>query len=185
MASKTFTLNTEPHLAEIGEHKLYFLPEVYGDEFLDAYNRLVEAQKGLAGSDPSETSTDELRLMYQEMRTFLARLMADESARTFCRFEVVPLSGGEHLGPYLSREEADEAALEVAGGATVEDRSLRLPDRILVQIMEWVVELYGGKTGGDSRPTGSSSASPRPSSRAGTPGKGSSPSRVSTRAAGR
>lgn len=185
MATKSFTLNEEPHLAKIGEHELYFLPEVYGDQFLDAYNRLVEAQKGVADSDLSKMSGEELRVMYQEMRTFLSRLMTDESAARFCRFDVVDAASGESLGSFLTREEADEAALEVAGATTVEDKSLRFPDRILVQIMEWVVELYGGKLGGDSRPTGSSSASPRPSSRAGTPGKGSSPSRASTRAAGR
>lgn len=185
MAIKQFTLNTEPHLAQIGEHELYFQPEVYGDEFMDAYNRLAEAQRSLASADVSEMSGEELRVMYQEMRTFLARLMTEESAARFCRFEVVPLSGAERLGPYLTREEADEAALEVASGATVEDKSLRFPDRILVQIMEWVQELYGGKVGGDSRPTGSSSGSSRPSSTGGTRGKGSSPSRASTRAAGR
>lgn len=177
---KLITLNTEPHEAEVGPHRLYFVPEMYGDEFLDAYGRLQEVQKAL-GDDAATMTGDQLRSLYGEMKTFLARLMTKECAEEFSRFEVV--AGGQTIGAYLSREDAEEAAAGYeADGATVVDKSVRLPDRVLVELMEWVVELYGG---GGSRPTGSSNGSAPASSRAGTGGKGPSSSRASTRAAGR
>ncbi|WP_224281768.1 hypothetical protein [Streptomyces sp. LS1784] len=37
---RTFTINTEPHVAEIGDVELLFRPEVMGDEFPDAYTKL-------------------------------------------------------------------------------------------------------------------------------------------------
>lgn len=177
---KTITLNTEPHEATVGPHTLLFQPEMYGDEFLDAYGRLQEVQKTLDSSDGAAMSGDRLRSLYGEMRTFLARLMTEESGAMFSRFEVItPDEVTQSV--HLAREDAEEAALEHAGGATVVDKSLRLPDRVLVELMEWVVELYGG----GNRPTGSSNGSAPASSRAGTAGKGPSPSRASTRAAGR
>lgn len=52
---------------------------------------------------------------------------------------------------------------------------MQLPNRVLVQLVEWAAELYGGGSGsgGDARPTGPSSGS-RPSRRTpGTPSKAS------------
>lgn len=180
---KTIKLNTEPHEAEVGPHTLLFQPEVYGDDFLDNYSQLQELQKKFGNADLNEVTGAELRGLYTEMRAFLGRLMIPESAELFNRFEVV--AGGETIGAYTVREDADAAALDVAGGATVVDKSIRLPDRVLVELMEWVVELYGSGEGSGSRPTGSSNGSARASLRGGTPGKGASRSKVSTRAAGR
>lgn len=40
MATKRFSLHTEPHVAEIGDDLAFeFRPEVDGDEFLDAYSQ--------------------------------------------------------------------------------------------------------------------------------------------------
>ncbi|MFI9569765.1 hypothetical protein [Streptomyces rishiriensis] len=44
MATRNFALNTEPHIAEIGAIRLEFQPEVFGDEFMDAYVELRDAQ---------------------------------------------------------------------------------------------------------------------------------------------
>lgn len=181
---KIITLNTEPHEAEVGPYKLYFQPEMYGDEFLDAYGRLQEVQKTLEGGDDSATmSGDQVRSLYGEMKTFLARLMTEESAAEFSRFEVVV--DGATVGVHIAREDAEAAAADDFNGATVVDKSIRLPDRVLVKLMEWVVELYGGLEGGGNRPTGSSKGSAPASSKAGAGGKGPSPSRASIRAAGR
>lgn len=179
---KTITLNTEPHEAVVGPHTLLFQPEMYGDEFLDAFSRLQDVQKKLG--DVSELSGESVRGLYAEMRFFLARLMVPDSAAEFSRHEVTALDGTVH-SVHIDREEAESAALEHADGATVEDKSVRLPDRVLVELMEWVVQLYGGGGGGGSRPTGSSNASAPASSRGGTPGKGPSSSRASIRASGR
>ncbi|WP_371558439.1 hypothetical protein OG416_35380 (plasmid) [Streptomyces longwoodensis] len=62
-------------------------------------------------------------------------------------------------------EEAHEFAASV-DGARAQD-ALRLPDRILIELLEWVVGLYSG---GKLPPTSSTSSSPA-SPRAGTPGK--------------
>jgi hypothetical protein len=182
---KTITLNTEPHEAVIGPHTLLFQPEMYGDEFLDAYGRLQEVQKTLndGGQEITELSGDRVRALYGEMKTFLARLMTPECGAEFSRFEVVTDQGQPTevtVSVHLARDDAEEAAAALKN-ATVVDKGVRLPDRVLVELMEWVVELYAGGT----RPTGSSNGSARASSKAGTAGKGPSPSRASIRAAGR
>lgn len=182
MAIKQITLNTEPHVAEVGPHRLLFAPEVYGDQFLDAYASLQEVQKEVGDGDLSKLSGDKLRGLYGELRGFLARLMTPEGAAEFNRFEVINGRDGQVLADFRTREEAEDHADKLEFDAGVEDKSIRLPDRVLVELMEWVVDLYGG---GGSRPTGSSNASARASSKAGTRGKAASRSRASTPAAGR
>lgn len=140
---KTFALNTEPHVAEIGGTELLFRPEIPGAEFLDAYETVAEAQKRLA-VDPSKPDTvdvDKLRELTGVLRGFLSTLMLPESVGAF--------------------------------------EAMSLPDRVLVELLEWTMEVYG------SRPPTSSTGSVAPSRRAGTSGKGGSPSRASTPARGR
>lgn len=181
MATKSIAFNTEPHTANVGPHTLLFTPEVYGDEFLDAYGRLQDVQKAVNdGEKLADMGGQKLRHLYREMRGFLARLMVTESAEIFSR-HVVTGPAGESIGTFVDHEEAAKAADEVEG-ATVEDKSLRLPDRVLVELMEWVVELYGGN--GGSRPTGSSNASAGRSAKGGTSGRAASRSRASIPAGG-
>lgn len=86
MATKKFGLNTEPHVAEIGDDiVLEFRPEVMGDEFLDVYEVLQEHLKAV---ESDEASVDELRASNSAIRRFLADLMLPESAE---RFEKVQL----------------------------------------------------------------------------------------------
>ncbi|WP_432001630.1 hypothetical protein [Streptomyces sioyaensis] len=177
---RQFTLNTDPHVAEIGETELLFQPEVMGDEFLDAYEDLQEAQKrlgvdvnNLAGTDP-----DKLRSVVRSLRLFLARLMLPESAAEFVRWEVI--RDGKVVDSFGTPEEADEHAAQLKG-ATVKDVGMRLPDRVLVELLEWAVELYGG----GRRPTGSSTDSAPVSPTPGTRGRAASRSKASTRTAGR
>ncbi|MFI9026298.1 hypothetical protein [Streptomyces sp. NPDC053560] len=177
--SRTFTLNTEPHVATVGETQLLFQPEVMGDEFLDAYEALQESQKrlgvdvnNLAAADP-----EALRAVVRALRLFLARLMLPESAETFARWEV--RKDGETVSAHGTPEKAEEAAAKVEG--TVKDVGMRLPDRVLVELLEWAVELYGG----GQRPTGLSNASAPASPPPGTRGRAVSPSKASTRARGR
>lgn len=181
MATKDFAIRTENHVANFGDlGTLEFVPEILGDEFLQGYTQVMDAQKAL-GDNPDLTSMDPtvLREVYGNMRQFLASLMTPESAERFLRFEVI--KGGKTVAHFRSRAEAEARAGELGGSSSVEDKSWRLPDRVLVELMEWTTELYGG---GD-RPTGPSSGSSRASRRAGTPSKGSSRSKGSTSTAGR
>lgn len=180
--TKQFTLATDPHVAAIGpDLKLHFVPEVIGDDFLDAYTGLQEIQKdGTSLEDLGNGDAKDLRRVYGTMRTFLAKLMLRESAEVFLRFEVI--RAGELVDHFRDRETAQALADELGGSARVEDKSLRLPDRILLELLEWVLELYGS---GGNRPTTSSKGSSRASSKAGTTGKGPSRSKGSTPTRGR
>lgn len=181
MAKKTFTINTEPHVAVIGDAELHFVPEVMGDEFLSHYERLREAQSalGVDVGDLAKAEPARLRQVVGALRVFLARLMMPESAETFARWEVVV--GGKTVSSHDDPADAAEAA-EKRKGAAVVDVGMRLPDRVLVELLEWSVELYGG---GSSRPTGLSNDSAPASPSPGTPGKAVSRSRASTSTRGR
>ncbi len=118
MATKTFALNTTPHVATVGKHKLSFEPEVLGAEFAEAYSGLKATQKSVKVAE-DDIGADELMAVNAGMREFLSRFMLPDSKELF--------------------------------------ETLRLPDRILVQLLEWVAELYGGGSGNGRG--GSSSAS--------------------------
>jgi hypothetical protein len=179
VARKSFTLNNEPHIAELGGTELAFVPEVMGDEFLDGYASLIEQQRGIgAGSgDLSGVSADQLRGIVAELRSFLAKLMMPHSRDLFSRYVVV--KAGKTVGTYTDRAEADEHAAGLKG-ATVEDESMQLPTRVLMELLEWVAEIYGG-----GRPPTSSNGSAPASPPRGTRGTGNSPSRASTPTRGR
>lgn len=127
MASKSFAINTEPHVADVGGTELKFQPEVIGAEFAQAYAGLRAVQSKVKGNKASSTkhakeeSLDPSVLVevHEAMRTFIRRFLVEESHAAF--------------------------------------DTLRLPDRILVQLLEWVAELYGGGSGNDDG--GSSSES--------------------------
>lgn len=181
---ETFALNTEPHVAEIPGLglELEFLPEVMGDEFLDAYAEMRETQKRETGVDVEDLAAadvENLRKVTGGLRTFLSRLMLKESAALITRVDVV--RGGETLESFQSWEEAREYAEGVKGGGARPVWGLRLPDRLLLQMLEWTVKLY---TGGRRPPT-SSGASAAPSRKAGTRSTGASRSKGSTRTSGR
>lgn len=182
MAKKTFALNTEPHVATVGDTDLLFKPEVMGDEFMDALHDLQEAQKAASGVDLEDLQNldaDALRKTARALRGFLAELMLPESAALFTRVDVY--EDGKVAASYATREEADAHAAGSPGAKAVD--AMPLPDRILVQLMEWVIEIYGG--GADERPPTSSSASATRSPKAGRRGTGVSASKGSTSARGR
>ncbi|MFJ5890268.1 hypothetical protein [Streptomyces californicus] len=172
MATKTFALNTEPHIATVGSIDLAFKPEVMGDDFMDGYMALRDAQRGagvdvenLEDADPSA-----LRGVTNALRFFLADVMVEDSAKLFLRADVV--QAREVVATYPTWAEAEAAAADLDEASV--RWTLRLPDRVIVELMEWVVELYGG----GSRPTTSSSGSSRQPSRGGRRGTGVSPSRA-------
>lgn len=44
MATRQFSIRTEPHTAQIGEVELKFVPEMMGSAFLDGYEKLRDAE---------------------------------------------------------------------------------------------------------------------------------------------
>jgi len=178
---KNFALNTEPHVAQVGDVELQFQPEVMGDDFMDAYGELRDAQQAIGVNLDDLASVDpaQLRQVSRALRGFLAHLMLPESAELFTRLDVV--KGGKVLESFEDLEEAEAYAAKVKGGGARIVDGLRLPDRVLTELLEWVVELFGG----GQRPPMSSSGSATPSPQAGRRGTGVSPSRASTRTRGR
>lgn len=167
MATKTFSFNTEPHVATVNGHDLLFEPEVMGDEFMDAFSELREAQAAASGIDLDDLSTMDpakLRGATRGLRQFVARLMLPESAQRFLALEVV--KDGAVLSTHQDWDEAQEAADQVAGARV--KWAMPMPDRVLVALMEWVTELYGG--GAKARPTGRSGGSATASARGGKSG---------------
>ncbi|MFJ5037935.1 hypothetical protein [Streptomyces parvulus] len=179
MAQKSFALRTEPHVASIGDDlELHFTAEVYGDQFLDAYAELQEAQKaiGANGADTSKLTGDQLRKLYAAIRTYLLKMMTEESANRFFRFEVTVNGKVEEV--FQDGAEAELYCARLGAGARVLDKSVRLPDRVLIELMEWTIELYGGGTGEEARPTTPSKGSSAGSKRTGTRGKAPSRSKA-------
>ncbi|MFJ8852373.1 hypothetical protein [Streptomyces sp. NPDC102437] len=178
---KSFALHTEPHVADVGGTELFFQPEVFGDEFMDAYAELRDARKaeGVDLDDLADADPSDIRKSGRALRVFLARQMLPESAEQFLRIDVV--KAGKVLRSFQDLEEAEAYAAKQKGARIVD--ALRLPPRVPAELMEWVVELYGG--GGDARPTTSSSGSSTASRQAGSRGTGRSPSKASTRTRGR
>ena len=124
MATKTFEIRTDPHEAVIGSTTLLFEAEVIGAEFAQAYSSLRDVQqkvKGAQGGKASSTKHAKSDDIDADVLTELSDAM-----RGFVRRFMLPES------------------------QTVFD-GLRLPDRILVQLMEYVAELYGGGSGGPGK----------------------------------
>ncbi|MFD5570489.1 hypothetical protein [Streptomyces cadmiisoli] len=175
MATKSFSFNTEPHVATVNGHDLLFEAEVMGDEFMDAFTQLKEAQAAASGIDLDDLSTldpSKLRGAARGLRQFVARLMLPESAREFLALEVT--KDGAVLSNHQDWDEAQQAANQTAGARV--RYVMQLPDRVLVALMEWVTELYGG--GANARPTGRSGGSAKASPRGGKSGQARSRSKA-------
>lgn len=132
---KSFSLNTVPHEAEIGDTVLLFVPEAAGDAFIERYANLRDIQKK-SNVDGEDFDPAQVREVTEALRDFIADFMLPESREAFS--------------------------------------VMQLPTRVLVQLMEWVAELYGGGAGGtdgNGRPTGRSGGSPASRRTPGTPSK--------------
>ena len=130
MATKTFEIRTDPHEAVIGATTLLLEPEVVGAEFAQAYAAIREVQQKVKSAQASKgTSTKHAKSdgLDADVLTELS-----ESMRQFIRRFMLPDS------------------------KTIFD-GMRLPDRILVQLMEYVAELYGGGSGNQVAAGGTSS----------------------------
>jgi hypothetical protein len=121
MATKSFALNEDPHTATVGRTELLFVPETTGPEFAEAYDALRDVQikvKNARGAKGSSTKPGKPDDLGKDTLIELSDAM-----RTF-----------------ITRFLLDDEQRETFAG-------MRLPDRVLVQMMEWVAELYGSGSG--------------------------------------
>lgn len=130
MATKRFALNTEPHVIEIGDDVFRLQPEVVGTEFADAYAELRVIQDKVKGAKPTSQKAGKAADLDPATLKKLTQSMKD------------------FTGTFMLDDENRKRW-----------QAARLPDRILVQVLEYVAELYGGGSGNPAAPGGQSSAS--------------------------
>lgn len=143
MTTQKFQINTEPHVAEIGDDiRLEFQPEVYTDELMDAWAELRSLQ----------TTADEAEQKSKDPAVIKERALAATAA----------------LRGFLSGMMLPESQTRFA--------EVKLPDRILIDVQRWILEVYG------LRPTTASSDSSTPSDdpTTGLPSSGDSSVEAST-----
>ena len=128
--SRTFEIRTDPHEAVIGPHTLLLEPEVVGAEFAQAYAALREVQRKVKAAEPAKGSSTK----HAKGDGLNAEVLIElsEAMRVFVRKFMLPDS------------------------QTVFD-GMKVPDRVLVKLMEYVAELYGGGSGNQDADGGTSS----------------------------
>lgn len=131
MAERVFEVRTKPHTARIGDQTFLFQPEAEGAEFVKAYTELQDVQAEVARKlKPAKASSSKHAKQAETDLSIVADL--DRAMREF-------LSG-------LMLEESREAFA-----------ATRIPQRVLVEMIEWTAELYGGGSGNQDAATGTSS----------------------------
>jgi hypothetical protein len=106
MATKSFSINTTPHVAAIGDDlKFSFVPEVVGATFLEAYQDLREVQQRVKGKSEEDQTAEDARAASEALKEMLAHFLTEDSKQAF----------------------ADNP----------------LPDRVYVELFEWLAEIYG------------------------------------------
>ncbi|WSI82868.1 hypothetical protein OG557_01780 [Streptomyces anulatus] len=123
MATKTFAINKAPHVAEIGDDlKLEFQAEVMGDDFMDAYQQLRDAQRksGVDLDDLEGVDGTDLRKVTRAVRVFLGQLMLPDSAALTLRLDVVAdgevMESLQDLDAALARAEQHSTAKSLSSG---------------------------------------------------------------------
>lgn len=116
---RVFELRTEPHKATIGNVTLLLQAEIEGARFAGAYTALQAAQRKFKPTGNKATSTKHAKE---------ADLNAEDLAGLSSAMR-------DFVGTFVM-DETREAY-----------DSLRLPDRVLVELVEWVGELYGSGSG--------------------------------------
>jgi len=130
MATKRFEIRTEPHEAHIGNDTLLFEPEVEGAVFAQAYAEVRSLQlkvQALKGQKASSQKPAKAESIDPDVLVDLSRGM-----RAFVRSFLMPES------------------------TPVYD-AMRLPDRVLGELMQFAAELYGGGSGNPDAAGGTSS----------------------------
>lgn len=130
MTERVFSIRTEPHRAVIGDTVLLLVPEANSGDFLDAYNRMRAAQELFSRKSAGTKATGTKHAKASEVDTeSLAKL--NKTMRDFVTGFLLPES------------------------VTVFE-NLTLPDRVLLQLIEFAAELYGGGSGNPAADGGTS-----------------------------
>jgi aconitase A len=129
MASKRFEIRTEPHEAHIGNDTLLFEPEVEGAVFAQAYAEVRE-----------------LQLKVQSLKAQKGNSQKPAKAETINPAVLTDLSLGMRafVRSFLLPE------------STPLYDAMRLPDRVLGELMQFAAELYGGGSGNPDAAGGTS-----------------------------
>jgi hypothetical protein len=118
VATKSFAINTEPHTANVGGTVLSFRAEVIGADFAQAYVALHTVQMKIKGTKGGKGP----KHAEEELPDPSVLAEVHEAMRGFIRRFLL---------------EDSHAAFD----------ALPLPDRVLVQLIEWTADLYGGGSG--------------------------------------
>lgn len=121
MAVRQFTINQTPHEFQVGDVSLFLEPEVEGAVFAEAYAQLREVQ------------ADAKRVQKSAKASSTKHKAADADADGMDPQTLVKLN--KAMRDFLRGFMLPDSAAVFDG--------MRLPDRVLVQMMEAVAELYG------------------------------------------
>lgn len=130
MTERVFEIRTEPHRAVVGDTTLLLVPETSGGDFLAGYAKLreVQAKVNRKTGGVKASSTKHAKEAEQDLEA-LAEL--SNTMRMFVARFLLPESV-----PVFE--------------------NMRLPDRILLQLIEFAAELYGGGSGNPDADGGTS-----------------------------
>lgn len=127
---RTFEIRTEPHQAVIGDVTLLLEPEIEGARFATAYDKLRTVQTKVNASKGNKASSTK---------------HAKDDGLDAATLTELSSAMREFIDGFLLPE--SRAVFE----------SMRLPDRVLIQLMEYAAELYGGGSGNQGAVGGTSS----------------------------
>lgn len=130
MTERVFSLRTEPHRAVIGDIVLLFEPESYGADFLDSYNKLRAVQSRVGRKTVGTKASSSKHAKEPDLS---AEDLADLNSTM-----------REFITRFLLPESAEVF------------KATRLPDRILLELIEFAAELYGGGSGNPDADGGTS-----------------------------
>lgn len=130
MAERVFKIRTEPHRAVIGDTTLLYEPEAYGSEFVAEYNKLRDVQTRV-GRKANGTKANSSKHAKEP------DISAEELAEV-----------NEALRSFITRFLLPESAIVF--------QKMRVPDRILLELVEFAAELYGGGSGNPDADGGTS-----------------------------
>lgn len=125
MTERTFMIRTEPNRAVIGDHVLLFVPEVPGTYFIESYLHLQSVQASIEIEQATRAKVNSSKHS-KAAPVDIERVKAANAA----------------ADAFLIRFLLDDEAKQVF-------KAVRptLPDRTVVELINWVAELYGGGSG--------------------------------------
>lgn len=127
---RVFEIRTEPHRAVIGAETLLFEPEAVGAEYVTLYAELQRKQEEVSAKTAPRkaSSTKHAKPVVDDLSNLIE---LEEAMRNF-------------LASFMLAE------------SKLVFHQMRLPQRILIELIEWIGELYGGGSGNPDAASGTS-----------------------------